>query len=460
MYCVLSDRSPHDSAIATTPNGNAEHRGPSRARGGRLAALDGLRLVAALLVVMFHFVGTEFTNIWGAKNHEIFPGLYPLTTYGWLGVQFFFIISGFVICMSSWDRKLRDFFISRTVRLYPVYWFAVILSALVVTVMHPIASKISAIKPPRSLSDVLSNLTMLQEAAGITHVDSVYWTLWVELRFYLLFAIVVAWGVTYRRVVLFCALWTVASLVAAASGIPALGVIIMPAYSMYFIAGIAFYLIYRFGQTPLLWGIIGLAWLQAQHEALGATIYMNGLLKTSMEWRYSVILITAFFVAIAAVALGWLSWARWRWLTVAGTLTYPLYLLHQNIGLITIRGLHGSVPKWPLLFGTVAAMLLLSYLAHRLIERPIAPRMKRMLVRSIDQIGVVTPRISASRGSEANGSNGTADPIRPAPLLQPTHASARRGPSADPDQTAARPDGATRVLDDGVSSSMHGVSTP
>ncbi|MGC9666975.1 acyltransferase family protein [Planosporangium sp. 12N6] len=402
---MLSDQSPQRTNSFTPANGSSGGRGSAQTRS-RLAALDGLRLVAALLVVMFHYVGTEFTNIWGAKNHEIFPWLYPVSTYGYLGVQFFFIISGFVICMSSWDRKLGDFFVSRTVRLYPVYWFAVLFTALVVTVMHPIASQISAIKPPHSLSDVLSNLTMLQEAAGIPHVDSVYWTLWVELRFYLLFAIVVWRGLTYRRVVLFCALWGVASLVASSSNISVLNNVVMPVYSWYFIAGIALYLIHRFGQTPLLWGIVGLCWLQAQRDAYGATTYMNGMLKTSMEWRYSALLITAFFVAIAAVALGWLSWARWRWLTVAGVLTYPVYLMHQNIGLTIIRGLHGSVPKWPLLVGTVTAMLLLAWLAHRLIERPLAPRMKRMLVRGIEQVGTATPRITVARSDGPSGSNG------------------------------------------------------
>jgi peptidoglycan/LPS O-acetylase OafA/YrhL len=405
---VISDQSPQGINGLALTNGNAGGRGSSRTRGGRLAALDGLRLVAALLVVMFHYVGTEFTNIWGAKNHEIFPWLYPVSTYGYLGVQFFFIISGFVICMSSWDRKLGDFFVSRTVRLYPVYWFAVLFSALVVTVMQPIASDISAIKPPHSLSDVLSNLTMLQEAAGIPHVDSVYWTLWVELRFYLIFAIVVWRGLTYRRVVLFCALWAVASLVASSANISALNNIVMPVYSWYFIAGIAFFLIYRFGQTPLLWGMVGLCWLQAQHDAYGATTYMNGMLKTSMEWRYAATLITVFFLAIAAVALGWLSWARWRWLTVAGVLTYPVYLMHQNIGLITIRGLHDLVPKWPLLLGAVTAMLLLSWLAHRFIERPLALRMKRMLVHGLDQVANAAPRISGSKTSGAAGSNGAA----------------------------------------------------
>jgi peptidoglycan/LPS O-acetylase OafA/YrhL len=433
---VPSDRSSHTiAALLITKNANGGRS--SSPRGGRLAALDGLRLIAALLVVMFHFVGTQFTNVWGEKNSEIFPGIYRFATYGHLGVQFFFIISGFVICMSSWDRRLPDFFVSRVVRLYPAYWFAVIASALVVTLMRPVATQISSVKPPRSLSDVLSNLTMFQEAYGVPHVDSVYWTLWAEMRFYLIFSIVVWLGLTYRRVIAFCALWAIGSVLSAASGVAALGTIVMPGYSTYFIAGIAFYLMYRFGPTPLLWGIVGVCWLQAQRDMFGATVYMNNFLKTSMEWRYSALLMTVFFLAIAAVALGWLSWARWRWLTVAGALTYPLYLLHQDVGLIIIRGLHGSVPHWPLLFGALGAMLVLAYLVNRLVERPLAPRVKRMLVRSLDQMANVAPQASFTRSTRQPGSTGTADPMGAAPLAHPANAGASQDHASELEQTAA-----------------------
>ena len=52
-------------------------------------------------------------------------------------------------------------------------------------------------------------------------------------------------------------------------------------------------------------------------------------------------LVVAFgFFAVAAIALGWLSWANWRWLTVAGALTYPFYLVHEHLGWVVMRALH------------------------------------------------------------------------------------------------------------------------
>jgi hypothetical protein len=108
------------------------------------------------------------------------------------------------------------------------------------------------------------------------------------------------------------------------------------------------------------------------------------------------------------------------------------------------------VPKWSLLFGTLATMLLLAWLTHRLVERPLAPRMKRMLVRSLDELRTAGPGISPSRSSGSNGSSGS---NRSAPLLRLAQAVIRRDDPADLDQAAERPGPTTGALDDGVSSS-------
>ncbi len=98
----------------------------------RLYVLDGLRLVAALMVVLFHYVALY--GGWENNPRAVFPSLHGYARYGWLGVEVFFLISGFVICMSTWGRSLGDFVVSRVSRIYPAYWVAVLLTAAVVTV--------------------------------------------------------------------------------------------------------------------------------------------------------------------------------------------------------------------------------------------------------------------------------------------------------------------------------------
>ncbi|WP_433056223.1 acyltransferase family protein [Dactylosporangium sp. CS-033363] len=390
-------------------------------REGRLAALDGLRLIAALLVVSYHYVGTTRSHLWERPNNQIFTHLYGLATYGSFGVQLFFVVSGFVICMSSWGRRLSDFLISRIVRLYPMYWVAVALSFTVVYLNRPTADSVQVILRVHSLSDLLLNFTMAQEAFGVPHVDWVYWTLWSELRFYLLFAVVVLIGVTYRRTLAFCALWLAATVLFGQLNIPLVNAVVQPAYSPYFIVGILLYLVHRFGSTWLLWGMIVFSLLVAQHQLLVDVRWTSNFISHPLSWVFAEFLVLGFVACVAAVALGWTSWARWRWLTVAGALTYPLYLLHQDIGVIFIRSMRGRLDPWPLLALTVGGMLVVAYLGHRLVERPFAPILKRGLRRGFDAIGradsgVLQPKVVPEKESP---------PPPPPPV--------KRDPDPDPD---------------------------
>ncbi|MFB7087910.1 acyltransferase family protein [Streptomyces sp. NPDC056296] len=354
-------------------------------RKNRLAALDGLRFLAALSVVLFHFVGQtpgamEF--VWGRPVDTLFPEAHRYFAFGRLGVDLFFLISGFVICMSAWGRSPRDFFISRVTRLYPMYWVAIVVSACAIYLFdtpfgHP---------NPRVL---FANLTMLQTPLGVDNLDSVYWTLWPELCFYLTFSVVVWKGLTYQRVVVFCGLWTVAAVLAPSAGIPLLTLLVNPTSAPFFIAGMAFYLMYRYRPTPLLWGIVAMSWLLALHFLLAPHGGRNNW-ETWSPWRGWLILsTTVFFLLIAAIALGWTTWIRGRWLTVAGSLTFPLYLLHDVIGVSLLHHFSDRMSPWTLVGVTVGGLVVLSYFVQRFVERPIALAMRRLL--SSAEFGLKTP---------------------------------------------------------------------
>src|SRR4051812_19842209 len=206
----------------------------------RLAILDGLRLVAALAVVAYHYTAftPAVTRAWGAPPAEAFPRLSAVTSYGWLGVELFFLISGFVICMSCWGRDVHAFFRSRVTRLFPAYWAAVLITFTVVALWSPAYR-------PVPLTDLALNLTMLQQPMGASAVDGVYWTLWIEASFYILFAAVVWRGLTLRRVTAFCYLWLVAVALTTPAKVALVNAVVQPKWAPYFIAGIAFYLIHR-----------------------------------------------------------------------------------------------------------------------------------------------------------------------------------------------------------------------
>ncbi|MGY0018231.1 acyltransferase family protein [Streptomyces sp. YJ-C3] len=355
---------------------------PPRARRAapRLYALDGLRLIAALMVAAYHYGGRdgEVSHAWGTSPRVQFPSLHGWFAYGCLGVQIFFVISGFVICMSGWGRPLRSFFASRASRLLPSYWVAIVLVTAVFALPVVVYRTVSP-------SDALVNLTMLQQPLGADRVLGVCWTLWAELRFYALFALcVVLPGATRHRVVLFCAVWTLAAALAEATGEPLLTLALMPEYAPFFIGGIGLYLVHRDRRDVTAWGIVAVSWLIGQHFAVDRLWHTPNPDFFSYRTSVGIIaVVTVGFAAVAAIALGWTAWANWRWLTVAGALTYPFYLVHEHLGWVAIEALHrhAGLPSWVTFGATIGVMLTLAWLLNRYVEEWATPLLRRVLNR-------------------------------------------------------------------------------
>ncbi|MFF1836851.1 acyltransferase family protein [Streptomyces sp. NPDC058231] len=366
--------------VERAPAGPAQDgiRPPRPRARPRLRALDGLRLVAALMVAAYHYGGRggEITKAWGVSAASLFPSAHTWFAYGCLGVQIFFVISGFVICMSGWGRSLASFFASRAARLLPAYWVSVLLVTLVFALPAVVYEAVSP-------SDVLVNLTLLQQPLGVDRVLGVCWTLWAEIRFYALFAVcVVLPGAGRRRIVLFCAVWTLASALGKASGEPLLDVVLMPEYAPFFIGGIGLYLVHRNRRDATAWGIVGVSWLLGQHYAVADLWHPAG--PHDFSYRSSLVIIaivTAGFCAVAAIAVGALARFDHPWLTVAGALTYPFYLVHEHLGWVVVGTLHRrfGIPAWETAALTVVLMLVLAWLMHRYVERLLTPRLRRAL---------------------------------------------------------------------------------
>lgn len=369
MLLSKSRRGPeHPAPVASTSR---------PARGGRIVVLDGLRIGVALFVAFYHYTAShEAPLAWGTRVQDAFPGIYKVTSYGWLGVEMFFIISGFAICMSSWGRSTGDFVRSRIVRLFPAYWPAVLLTTAVVTIFPTVMEH-------RPWNEVLTNLTMLNRPLGVRSVDLVYWTLWTEARFYLLFAVVLLWwakGLTLKKATIFGYGWLIASAIVADSREDLLKTLLINNYSAFFVAGMALYLIHRFGADIKLWGLIGLSYAMMMHLTARRVIEVGQEdVRRELNIWIGMAVITVFFLVLLAVAQGWTARIRWSWLTTAGALTYPFYLTHEFIGWVIIHALRDVRPRMIVVLFTIAVMMAVAYLIHRTVEKPLARVLKRKL---------------------------------------------------------------------------------
>lgn len=350
----------------------AEARGWARAKDNRLRALDGLRLLAALAVVAFHYTGRD-SVAWGESVRTVFPSLSRFTIYGGFGPYLFFIISGFVVLMSAWGRSVPAFLASRVGRLYPAYWCAVLLTAGVLYVwpLVPVWRDLRT-------SGVALNLTMFQSAFGVGHVDGVYWTLWVELKFYLLLVVMMLIGITRATLLILCFVWPVLGALASQAQAHLLVALLEPDFAPFFCIGILLYLLYRQGWNLTVGLLLGLNYAAALWVC--ASYYLPWSMAVAgapVSFRGLALLLTLCIASVAVATLTPVARVGWRWLTVAGALTYPLYLLHQRLGWVILNRVGTFAPVHLAVVLLVVLMLGLAYAVHRLVEQPVGRWLRR-----------------------------------------------------------------------------------
>ncbi|RZK37595.1 MAG: acyltransferase [Hymenobacter sp.] len=286
--------------------------------------LDSLRGIAAVMVVLFHY--TMFT---GKPTYGLHVGI--------TGVDLFFIISGFVIFMTlNRTRVARDFVISRFIRLYPTYWvcvtFTFLVNAIYATTHHNL-----------TLSYVvryLGNMTMFQRYLRLQDLDDPYWTMIVEMVFYLSMLVIYITG-QLRRIE-----WVGGILCLFTFLISTLGPVYLPRvyYGINFLfplinhfplffAGILFYLIKQDRPTVARYAMIG--------GCFGASLFVfNNLGRfTFLTYAEDIGMRLLYFIIFTLYVNDKLDWLANKVLVYLGSISYALYLIHQNISLVYLRPL-------------------------------------------------------------------------------------------------------------------------
>jgi len=164
-----------------------------RAAPGRVAAIDGLRGVAALLVVFFnlHEAISRSTTSW------LWSPVDWVARNGFLGVDIFFVISGYVIALSvskgsPTPSYFGRFILRRSIRLDPPYWSAILLELALLHLTLTLFPDIKVTLP--STPQLLSHLVYAQELLGYGSIVPVFWTLCYEIQFYAFFVGLVVLG--------------------------------------------------------------------------------------------------------------------------------------------------------------------------------------------------------------------------------------------------------------------------
>lgn len=357
-----------------------------------VAGIDAIRLMAAMLVMMFHYgywVGMDTAGHSAMASQFLvsFPEFYRYSEFGWVGVHIFFVISGFVIAYSAEKATAYSFFVARVVRLLPAVLICATITLLAAYYVHY-----------QSYLDLtmayLHSIFFLPQGP---YVDDSYWTLAIEVVFYSLIFLLLAMG---------CYRWIrqLAIAVGLASGIFQICSWITPAYpdsvlnhimqhvygkrmadltllnyGCFFALGVFLWLQFLKKSPPaanLFWMLIftdiGCLQIYITHSGfVGKYIQFQPALVPILIWLAALALIVISIKCNAHIHRGpaWLASTLRR----MGLMTYPLYLIHQMAGMMLLGTLiQSGVAPYTALITTVACVFIAAWFISSHLEPPLS----------------------------------------------------------------------------------------
>ncbi len=334
----------------------------------RILNLDLLRFISALMVLLFHY-GFRM-QISGEGGGIGFPELAPLAMWFDIGLLIFFAISGYVIAMSAEGRSAYEFAVGRVARLWPTFLVCATITAIVLTIWP-----VPALQPP-TLEQWMAHAVILSRALGQPFLDGAYWTIAYEIIFYGWVFLLIAIGLFDRGWRILVLSWLAVSVcneIALGSGV--LQKLLITEYSGYFAFGLVLYKTQQHRSAANL-GVLGLAAIWA---IVTPFLTEPDFVETYGLSRHVIGLALIGPAALAAMAIAALSPSlriSRGWAMGLGGLTYPLYLLHQNIGYAVFAHFGTDDNRWIVGIALVASLLLLSWL----IAKGIEPTARRAIV--------------------------------------------------------------------------------
>ncbi|MEY9358269.1 peptidoglycan/LPS O-acetylase OafA/YrhL [Bradyrhizobium yuanmingense] len=336
----------------------------------RLAFIDTLRGIAVLAVLVQHvfevILEKHPTGVYYGPLHGIF-GYYM--NFGRFGVVLFFFVSGFVIPFSFPDSAtpVRDFTISRFFRLYPAYWTSIVVGLVSVQLLD---------SKSFPLGQIAANLTMLQTFVNVPNLWVFYWTLAIELLFYVGCTILFAMGLLNRR-------FTAVTIVVAAALVGTTAALFVESRAVSSVMEVGLNLSAMFLGKIIRDTVIGgkLRWTHVTvctllYAVFAATLSdrrFGGVYHENFFYSYS---IGSAYICAAVVFIGFAVFGErmaWRPMAFVGVISYSVYLM-SPFAIVYVHRLvwFGDGPLgWSIFLVVILALsILVSWMTYTFIEKP------------------------------------------------------------------------------------------
>lgn len=362
-----------------------------------IIGIDILRFMAAIIVMWYHYgfwLGLDPNKVTKSVSQGLtgFPEIYDYSHFGWIGVQVFFVISGFVIAFSAQRASYFEFFVSRVIRLGPCVW---ICASITLFFLFTVDGGFQLIQ--RYLRAIL----FIPFGAMI---DASYWTLGMEMGFYFMifmllffnkflwirnFALVVGcvsaifWFATYLSVI-----WNMTQLTAILTkmGGKRMFALLLVHHGIFFSIGVLLWNQLKHGgyinaKWFAIFAVAGCLQIIATSRSLNVDSGMDyTAYLTCIIWIFSVVFI--YCSARLNHHFHTLPQAVLRAARTAGLMTFPIYLLHQMAGSIAMGWMvRFGVGRWTALIITMIVVVLVSWLVAMKLEPPVQRFTKDCLYR-------------------------------------------------------------------------------
>lgn len=365
QFGVAADCGAPGFAKEAPPSGRA-----ARPRG-KLQSVQVMRGLAAAAVALFHTPVILSEPKYGAM---VMPS--GLVDKGWIGVNLFFVLSGFIILRAhiadiDAPARLPNYFWRRFARVYPLYW--AFLAVFVVTALAGIGREDFS----HDALGIISTLSLVKFSPGLVLPLKVAWTLFHEVMFYAIFALLI---LNRRLGIVVMTAWFAVIL----AHIGSANIWLAPSsiWNINFFFGMAAGLLYtRLGMKT------GFGLLAAGLSVLALLLCSGAILSAPDQQEHAPIAFIALGVAFAMVVLGAAVVERAsrsalpRLALLLGDASYSVYLVHSAV--ISILCIVGA--RWhyfgasPLVaFGAIGAAAIGSgVVAHVVLEKPLLKALRR-----------------------------------------------------------------------------------
>lgn len=326
----------------------------------RSSALDLLRFMAVVFVFFGHYTDT-FND-----TYQIVPANHKynfISRYATMALMIFFMVSGYVITMTSIKRNLKDFLIIRLSRIYPLFWVSCLLAFILPRVMNA-----HSYLAYTSFKVFLANLTMIPLAFGQPMINPVFHTLMVELIFYLFIAIIIVFKLWHQILIIISIMLFYCTLHLFDTSLGPHSMIIP------FTAGMLFYFIHiKYSSNWKLYSLLSVNYICSLGGAKPLAAQLGTFYNDPNAINQWVMLaiITFVYLIFLLIALKKINIKPHPIFQILGEIAYPFYLFHIYF-LFFYWYFSSSVQADLLLFGILFIVILISWILNKFVEKPLS----------------------------------------------------------------------------------------